>query len=196
MKADSNKKHISRSPHLQCTIMGRFPDCCCCLCTAAIMSIIPLPSAGIPISGHPWKWKCRTCCKCFSWWGAENSLKLLWNISGKLHFKSAKANILTLKKTAFFWFYLTQTSTYWPVGEHHVFQTEGLALCVCSQLNGVISKCYTALWWPILVTLFLKKSQNGIPLSSIFFTINALFVSIFQDRRKHTKPKEENKTVT
>lgn len=65
------KNCISRSPHLQCTIMGRFPDCCCCLCTAAIMSIIPLPSAGIPISGHPWKWKCRTCCKCFSWWGAE-----------------------------------------------------------------------------------------------------------------------------
>lgn len=54
-------------PHLQCTTMGRFPDCCCCLCTAAIMSIIPLPSPGIPISGHPWKWKCRTCCDRFSW---------------------------------------------------------------------------------------------------------------------------------
>lgn len=43
------------SPHLQCTIMGLFPDCCCCLCTAAMRSIIPLPSAGIPISGQPWK---------------------------------------------------------------------------------------------------------------------------------------------
>lgn len=52
--------------HLQCTTMGRFPDCCCCLCTAAIMSIIPLPSPGIPISGHPWKWMCRTCCDFFS----------------------------------------------------------------------------------------------------------------------------------
>lgn len=65
------KRYISRGPHLQCTIMGRFPDCCCCLCTAAMMSIIPLPSPGIPISGHPWKWKCRTCCDCFSWRGAE-----------------------------------------------------------------------------------------------------------------------------
>jgi len=69
-------------PHLQWTIMGRFPDCCCCLCTAAMMSIIPLPSAGIPISGHPWKWKCRTCCDCFSWWDGERTplfLKRLQN---------------------------------------------------------------------------------------------------------------------
>ena len=51
---------------LQCTVMGWLPDCCCCFCTAAMRSIMPLPSAGIPISGQPWKWNCRTARICSS----------------------------------------------------------------------------------------------------------------------------------
>lgn len=31
------------------------------------MSIIPLPSAGIPTSGQPWKWKCLIALVCFSY---------------------------------------------------------------------------------------------------------------------------------
>ena len=53
--------------HLQCTVMGWLPVCCCCFCTAAMRSIMPLPSAGIPISGQPWKWNCRTTRVCSSW---------------------------------------------------------------------------------------------------------------------------------
>ncbi|TNN73901.1 hypothetical protein EYF80_015918 [Liparis tanakae] len=52
--------------YLQCTTMGLFPDCCCCLCTEAMMSIMPFPSAGMPISGQPWKWKCLITLVCFS----------------------------------------------------------------------------------------------------------------------------------
>ena len=52
--------------YLQCTTIGWFPDCCCCLCTEAIMSIMPFPSAGMPISGQPWKWKCLIALVCFS----------------------------------------------------------------------------------------------------------------------------------
>lgn len=53
--------------HLQCTAMGWSPVCCCCFCTAAMRSIMPLPSAGIPTSGQPWKWNWRTTRVCSSW---------------------------------------------------------------------------------------------------------------------------------
>lgn len=53
--------------YLQCTVMGWFPDCCCCFCTAAIMLIMPLPSVGMPTSGQPWKWNRRTARALFSW---------------------------------------------------------------------------------------------------------------------------------
>lgn len=33
------------------------------------MSIIPLPSAGMPTSGQPWKWKCLITLVCFSFGG-------------------------------------------------------------------------------------------------------------------------------
>lgn len=56
----------SSNVYLQCTTMGWFPDCCCCLCTEAMMSIMPFPSAGMPTSGQPWKWKCRITLVCFS----------------------------------------------------------------------------------------------------------------------------------
>lgn len=52
--------------HLQCTVMGWLPVCCCCLCTAEMRSIMPLPSAGIPTSGQPWKWNWRTVRVCAS----------------------------------------------------------------------------------------------------------------------------------
>lgn len=52
--------------YLQCTVMGWFPDCCCCFCTAAMMLIMPFPSLGMPTSGQPWKWNCRICRLLFS----------------------------------------------------------------------------------------------------------------------------------
>lgn len=52
--------------HLQCTVMGWLPDCCCCFCTAAIKLIMPLPSVGMPTSGQPWKWNWRTARALFS----------------------------------------------------------------------------------------------------------------------------------
>lgn len=66
----SHAKRCSRQHkcdnYLQCTTMGWFPDCCCCLCTEAMMSIMPFPSAGMPTSGQPWKWKCLITLVCFS----------------------------------------------------------------------------------------------------------------------------------
>lgn len=65
-----------RSRYLQCTTMGWFPDCCCCFCTEAMMSIMPFPSAGMPTSGHPWKWKCLIVLVCFS---CEKKCPDKWN---------------------------------------------------------------------------------------------------------------------
>ena len=201
------KSYISRSPHLQCTIMGRFPDCCCCLCTAAIMSIIPLPSAGIPISGHPWKWKWRTCCKCFSWWGAEiwggfilflegGGDKILSNILVKLNFKSAKANILTLKNKSHL---LT-----WFDCDNHVlagrwapclwdWRSHNACLQSAPRCNLQMLHC------PLMAntgSTFPEEKAEWNSINQHFFSINPLFLSIFQYRIKLTTPQDENKTMT
>lgn len=60
------KKPRAEGSYLQCTVMGWFPDCCCCFCTAAIKLIMPLPSVGMPTSGQPWKWNWRTARALFS----------------------------------------------------------------------------------------------------------------------------------
>lgn len=68
--------------HLQCTAMGWSPDCCCCRWTEAMMSIIPFPSAGIPTSGQPWKWKCLITLVCFSFGGEKKkSTKMSLSLS-------------------------------------------------------------------------------------------------------------------
>lgn len=150
------KKIIIISPHLQCTIMGLFPDCCCCLCTAAMRSIIPLPSAGIPISGQPWKWKSRTCWDCFSWRDEGGKRSVQHCVASEYRFKgTAWQHFKNLKKKKkihilFLFFYDSlknnnTTTTYRSVGEHHVFESEGVAQRVSSQLHRVIFKYNTAL---------------------------------------------------
>ena len=40
---------------------------------------------------------------------------------------------------------IKQHHTHQSISEHHVFQGESVTECVCSQLQGVVTKCYTAL---------------------------------------------------
>ena len=168
--------------------MGRFPDCCCCRCTAAMMSIIPRPSAGIPISGQPWKWKCRTCCDFFSWWDGKNVqlFKSRWKWQIKKTFLDnfkwfVCRNSYWLKMCVFVIFFNCWNTnvTHWSVGEHHVFEREGFTLCISSQLHGIISKCYTALWWPILEALFLVWQGQMEKQSRYIWEIYNLYIFFF-----------------
>lgn len=56
---------------------------------------------------------------------------------------------------AFIWLRFLFHVTHRSVSDHHVFESERFTLRISSQLHHVISKCYAALWWPILETLFL-----------------------------------------
>lgn len=82
-------------------------------------------------------------------------------------------------------------NTHWSVGEHHVFEREGFTLCISSQLHTIISKCNTALWWPILETLLLFwRGQMEMQLGSIWL-IYVLFLLL----HFHCEPQKQYKTI-
>lgn len=117
--------------------MGWFPDCCCCFCTAAMRLIMPLPSVGMPTSGQPWKWNCRTARALFSWKYGE------WH----------KEHVLCVECIDFCAF-----STPYPViGDQEVTHGVTLVLLLPFYLDGDVSVDHCPIAGPILGAFFLQK---------------------------------------
>lgn len=135
------RKRRAEGSHLQCTVMGWFPDCCCCFCTAAIKLIMPLPSVGMPTSGQPWKWNWRTARALFSC------------DRGQWH--EEQINLCS-----------TKNSEHWPscffnsypvIGDQEVTHRVALVLLLPFYLDRGVAVDHCAVTGPILGTFFLQE---------------------------------------
>lgn len=124
--------------HLQCTVMGWFPDCCCCFCTAAIKLIMPLPSVGMPTSGQPWKWNWRTARALFSW--------------KKREWQKEQIKLCSMKNSEYC--FLT---SYPVIGDQEVTHRITLILLLPFDLNRGVAIDHCAITGPILGTFFLQE---------------------------------------